>query len=155
MYEVEFKVSLDGGLQLPREFLKLLIESFGDASIRELSICSGKPEKEGHVVRFDVLVKLRVDDLGDVYVLFDGFGSGKLEVSRTPSLDGQTFDQLMIEELDFGVRTYNCLKRGGVQTVADLLERSEADLSTIVNIGPKNIKEVVDFLASKGLQLKQ
>ena len=63
-------------------------------------------------------------------------------------------DDILIEELDLGVRSYNCLKRGGIQTVGQLLERSEAELAAIPNFGRKSIQEVVDVLADRGLALK-
>jgi DNA-directed RNA polymerase subunit alpha len=63
-------------------------------------------------------------------------------------------DDILIEELDLGVRSYNCLKRGGIQTVGQLLERSEAELAAIPNFGRKSIQEVIDVLADRGLALK-
>ena len=52
------------------------------------------------------------------------------------------------------MRSYNCLKRGGIQTVGQLLERSEAELAAIPNFGRKSIQEVIDVLADRGLALK-
>jgi DNA-directed RNA polymerase subunit alpha len=61
---------------------------------------------------------------------------------------------LPIEDLDFSVRSYNCLKREGVHTVGELVSRSEADLLDIRNFGQKSIDEVKIKLASMGLALK-
>ena len=62
---------------------------------------------------------------------------------------------LPIEEMDFSVRSYNCLKREGVTTVGQLIERTEEDLLDIRNFGQKSIEEVKQKLAELGLGLKQ
>ena len=61
---------------------------------------------------------------------------------------------LPIEDLDLTVRSYNCLKRGGIHTVGELVGRSEADLLDIRNFGSKSIDEVKAKLHSMSLQLK-
>ncbi|HET6351345.1 MAG TPA: DNA-directed RNA polymerase subunit alpha [Coriobacteriia bacterium] len=60
-----------------------------------------------------------------------------------------------IEELDLSVRSYNCLKRQGVNTIGQLTECSEQDLLNIRNFGAKSIEEVKDKLQSMNLGLKQ
>jgi len=60
-----------------------------------------------------------------------------------------------IEELDLSVRSYNCLKRQGVNTIGQLTECSEQDLLNIRNFGAKSIEEVKDKLQQMGLSLKQ
>jgi DNA-directed RNA polymerase subunit alpha len=62
---------------------------------------------------------------------------------------------LPIEEMDFSVRSYNCLKREGVQTVGDLIQRTEQDLLDIRNFGQKSIDEVKQKLAAMGLSLRE
>lgn len=59
-----------------------------------------------------------------------------------------------IEELDLSVRSYNCLKRQGVNTIGSLTECSETDLLNIRNFGAKSIEEVKDKLQQMGLSLK-
>ena len=59
-----------------------------------------------------------------------------------------------IEELDLTVRSYNCLKRHGVNTVGQLAECTESDLLNIRNFGAKSIEEVKDKLQSRGYGLK-
>ncbi len=59
-----------------------------------------------------------------------------------------------IEELDFSVRTYNCLKKANVLTIGELVTLSEADLMNIRNFGKKSLNEVKDKLASMNLSLK-
>jgi DNA-directed RNA polymerase subunit alpha len=61
---------------------------------------------------------------------------------------------LPIEEMDFSVRSYNCLKREGIQTVGDLVQRTEQDLLDIRNFGQKSIDEVKQKLAEMGLSLR-
>ena len=69
------------------------------------------------------------------------------------SADG--LDEILIEELELGVRSYNCLKRAGVQTVGDLVRKSRSELNAIPNFGQKSIDEVIETLHSRGLDLQQ
>ncbi len=64
-------------------------------------------------------------------------------------------DDILIEELELGVRSYNCLKRAGIQTVGDLVSKTEAELNAIPNFGKKSIDEVVETLNARGLSLRQ
>jgi DNA-directed RNA polymerase subunit alpha len=61
---------------------------------------------------------------------------------------------ILIEELELGVRSYNCLKRAGIQTVGDLISKSEAELNAIPNFGKKSIDEVIETLHARGLDLR-
>jgi DNA-directed RNA polymerase subunit alpha len=61
---------------------------------------------------------------------------------------------ILIEELELGVRSYNCLKRAGIQTVGDLISKSESELAAIPNFGKKSIDEVVETLNARGLNLR-
>jgi DNA-directed RNA polymerase subunit alpha len=63
-------------------------------------------------------------------------------------------DDILIEELELGVRSYNCLKRAGVQTVGDLIQKSESELNAIPNFGRKSIEEVKETLEARGLALR-
>jgi DNA-directed RNA polymerase subunit alpha len=62
---------------------------------------------------------------------------------------------ILIEELELGVRSYNCLKRAGIQTVGDLISKSEAELNAIPNFGKKSIDEVIETLEARGLSLRE
>jgi DNA-directed RNA polymerase subunit alpha len=64
-------------------------------------------------------------------------------------------DEILIEELELGVRSYNCLKRAGIQTVGDLVSKSEGELAAIPNFGKKSIDEVVETLNARGLDLRE
>ncbi|MGB7588262.1 MAG: DNA-directed RNA polymerase subunit alpha [Solirubrobacterales bacterium] len=63
-------------------------------------------------------------------------------------------DEILIEELELGVRSYNCLKRAGVQTVGDLVRKTRSELNAIPNFGQKSIEEVIETLHSRGLDLQ-
>jgi DNA-directed RNA polymerase subunit alpha len=64
-------------------------------------------------------------------------------------------DDRLIEELEVGVRAYNCLKRAGIQTVGDLIQRSESELNAIPNFGKRSTEEVKAALAQLGLSLRE
>ena len=57
-------------------------------------------------------------------------------------------DDRLIEELEIGVRAYNCLKRAGIQTVGDLVQRSESELNAIPNFGKRRTEEVKEALCT-------
>jgi DNA-directed RNA polymerase subunit alpha len=59
-----------------------------------------------------------------------------------------------IEELELGVRSYNCLKRVGIETIGDLVMKTEQELAAIPNFGKKSIEEVKETLAQHGLNLR-
>lgn len=59
-----------------------------------------------------------------------------------------------IEDLDFSVRAYNCLKRAGIHTLQDLVNKSDAEVMKIRNLGKKSLKEVMDKVKELGLTLR-
>jgi len=71
-----------------------------------------------------------------------------------PSRPPNAMDDILIEELELGVRSYNCLKRAGIQTVGDLVSKSESELAAIPNFGKKSIDEVIETLHTRGLGLR-
>jgi DNA-directed RNA polymerase subunit alpha len=80
------------------------------------------------------------------------------DVLPGPSGDGiassNGLDEILIEELELGVRSYNCLKRAGVQTVGDLVRKTRSELNAIPNFGSKSIEEVIETLHARGLDLQ-
>jgi DNA-directed RNA polymerase subunit alpha len=98
----------------------------------------------------DRVVELR--DTGGPGVLEAGFGAA---APGAPSRPPNAMDDILIEELELGVRSYNCLKRAGIQTVGDLVSKTEAELNAIPNFGKKSIDEVVETLNARGLSLRQ
>ena len=63
--------------------------------------------------------------------------------------------EMTIEELDLSVRSFNCLKRAGINTVEDLINRSEEDMMKVRNLGRKSLEEVIWKLSSLGLTLRK
>ena len=61
---------------------------------------------------------------------------------------------MTIEELDFSVRSFNCLKRAGINTVEDLISKTEDDMMKVRNLGRKSLEEVINKLESLGLALR-
>jgi DNA-directed RNA polymerase subunit alpha len=85
-----------------------------------------------------------------VETLSGGAGDGAAGAAGNNGLD-----EILIEELELGVRSYNCLKRAGVQTVGDLVRKTRGELNAIPNFGSKSIEEVIETLQGRGLDLKQ
>ena len=71
------------------------------------------------------------------------------------SRPANAMDDILIEELELGVRSYNCLKRAGIQTVGDLISKTESELNAIPNFGKKSIDEVIETLEARGLSLRE
>ena len=61
--------------------------------------------------------------------------------------------EMTIEELDLSVRSYNCLKRAGINNVEDLIQKTEEDMMNVRNLGRKSLEEVINKLLSLGLTL--
>ena len=61
--------------------------------------------------------------------------------------------ELTIEELDLSVRSFNCLKRANINTVTDLISKTEEDMMKVRNLGRKSLEEVINKLAMMGLFL--
>src|SRR5918992_818775 len=89
-------------------------------------------------------------DLDRIEGLAEAAEAGEAEV---PSAHGM--ENFPIEELELGVRSYNCLKRVGIETIGDLVTKSENELAAIPNFGKKSIEEVRETLASHGLTLRE
>jgi DNA-directed RNA polymerase subunit alpha len=84
----------------------------------------------------------------------EGLGeAGAAEPTAEPSL-AHGMENFPIEELELGVRSYNCLKRVGIETIGDLVTKTETDLAAIPNFGKKSIEEVKETLAAHGLNLR-
>jgi DNA-directed RNA polymerase subunit alpha len=91
----------------------------------------------------------RIEGFGDsAQASADGGGDG-----AGVSLAGG-MENFPIEELELGVRSYNCLKRVGIETIGDLVTKTESELAAIPNFGKKSIEEVKETLAQHGLNLR-
>jgi len=86
---------------------------------------------------------------------WEGFGEAgaAAEAQAEPAL-AHGMENYPIEELELGVRSYNCLKRVGIETIGDLVTKTENELAAIPNFGKKSIEEVKETLATHGLTLR-
>jgi DNA-directed RNA polymerase subunit alpha len=88
----------------------------------------------------------------------EGFRDGDAGVAgdgATPDMQSaHGMENFPIEELELGVRSYNCLKRVGIETIGDLVMKTENELAAIPNFGKKSIEEVKETLAQHGLTLR-
>jgi DNA-directed RNA polymerase subunit alpha len=85
----------------------------------------------------------------------EGFGEASEDSAggaEAPAAHGM--ENFPIEELELGVRSYNCLKRVGIETIGDLVSKSENELASIPNFGKKSIEEVKETLQTHGLGLR-
>jgi DNA-directed RNA polymerase subunit alpha len=81
-------------------------------------------------------------------------GGGAEDIAPEQSSGAGAMENFPIEELELGVRSYNCLKRVGIETIGDLVSKSENELAAIPNFGKKSIEEVKETLATQGLSLR-
>jgi DNA-directed RNA polymerase subunit alpha len=124
--KLRIDIATDGSIE-PREALAQASEIL----IRQLMIFTDPDKIEG---------------FGEAAAAVDGGGP---EVSLAHGMEN-----FPIEELELGVRSYNCLKRVGIETIGDLVSKSEAELAAIPNFGKKSIEEVKETLGTHGLNLR-
>ncbi len=122
------------------DFDKLTIEvkTNGTLSAREVISLSAKVIQD-HVGLFVNLV----DFMGDMDILVNKEESKTVKVLEMP-----------IEDMDFSVRSYNCLKRANINTIEDLTKKSKDDMLKVRNLGLKSLEEVIYKLESYGLSLR-
>jgi len=125
--KLRLDVTTDGSLN-PRD----AIGEAAEILIRQLAIFTDIEKMEGF--------RDAVDGVAD------GIGP------ESPSAHGM--ENFPIEELELGVRSYNCLKRVGIETIGDLVVKTENELGSIPNFGRKSIEEVKETLATHGLTLR-
>ena len=90
----------------------------------------------------------------DLENIDDFRGGGAEDIAPEQSSSAGAMENFPIEELELGVRSYNCLKRVGIETIGDLVSKSENELAAIPNFGKKSIEEVKETLATQGLSLR-
>ena len=86
--------------------------------------------------------------------LSDEAKNAEIMVEREETIKEKVLE-MTIEELDMSVRSFNCLKRAGIDTVEDLTNRTEEDMIKVRNLGKKSLEEVIQKLHSLGLDLKK
>ena len=84
----------------------------------------------------------------------EGFGEAAAAEAAPEISLAHGMENFPIEELELGVRSYNCLKRVGIETIGDLVVKSENELAAIPNFGKKSIEEVKETLGTHGLTLR-
>ena len=123
------------------DFDKLILEVQTNGTIKATEIVSlaGKIMTE-HVGLFVELC----EDMANVDILVSKEEDKQVKILELP-----------IEEMDLSVRSYNCLKRAGVNTVEDIVKKSRSDMLKVKNLGIKSIDEVIQKLESYGLSLRK
>ena len=96
--------------------------------------------------------KILTDHLSLFVDLSDEIGSKATVVEKSEATQDKVLE-MTIEELDLSVRSFNCLKRAGINTVADLVNTTEEDMMKVRNLGRKSYEEVVKKMADMGLNL--
>ncbi len=109
-------------------------------------------------IRPDEATSLSAKILNDHLRLFIGLTESVSEVEIMVEKEEEQKDKLLemtIEELDLSVRSYNCLKRAGINTVEELIQRNEEDMMKVRNLGKKSLEEVINKLGELGLSLRK
>ena len=119
---------------------KLVLEVWTNGSIR--------PEEAvalaGRILIEHFTIVTNLSEIADM----TGIMIEKAEDSKTRALE------TTIEELDFSVRAYNCLKRAGIHNLQDLVNKTESEMMKIRNLGKKSLKEVLQKIKDLGLTLR-
>ena len=120
---------------------KLILNVYTNGSIRpEEAVALGSKILIEH---FNILTNL--SEIADM----TGIMSAKQEDSKLKKLETS------IDDLDFSVRAYNCLKRANINTLGDLTEKTELEMMKIRNLGKKSLKEVMDKIKEMGLRFRE
>lgn len=122
------------------DFEKLILEVWTDGSIGA---------QEG----ISLGAKILVEHLNLFINLTDHLGEVELMVEKEEDKKEKALE-MTIEELDLSVRSYNCLKRAGINTVEELTEKTEDDMMKVRNLGKKSLEEVIQKLEELGFGLK-
>ena len=146
-----------------------IFQHFGHtAQFKVYDVCDGKilnaqvvdTMGSGHGALAGVLGALHADVL-----ICGGIGGGAQMALAAAGMPGVDFNEpeddkkekvleMTIEELDLSVRAYNCLKRAGINTVAELVQRNQEDMMKVRNLGKKSLEEVEQKLIALGLALR-
>ena len=104
----------------------------------------------------DEATSLAAKILSSHLMLFVNLTDNVPTVDLTPAQDDKQEKvlEMTIEELDLSVRAYNCLKRAGINTVAELVQRNQEDMMKVRNLGKKSLEEVEQKLMALGLNLR-
>ncbi|MBE5736706.1 MAG: DNA-directed RNA polymerase subunit alpha [Clostridiales bacterium] len=126
------------GQSIDYDKLTIEVETNGTLSAREVISLSGKLIQD-HISLFVDLVE----------------SMAQMDILICREEDKQTkVLEMTIEDIDLSVRSYNCLKRAGINTVADLIKKTESDLAKVKNLGKRSLEEVIAKLESFNLTLR-
>ena len=131
-------VVADVGQSMDFDKLTLNVKTDGSLSAKDVLSLAAKA-LEDHVKLF--------------VALSDTISGMDILVSRSEDRQAKVLE-MNIEEMDLSVRSYNCLKRAGIHTVADLTRKTEEDMLKVRNLGRKSLDEVIAKLRGFGLDLK-
>jgi len=109
-------------------------------------------------IKPDEAVSLAAKILTEHLALFTGLTETAEQVEVLVEKETEEHNRVMemtIEELDLSVRSYNCLKRAGINTVEELTRRTEEDMMKVRNLGKKSLQEVKEKLAALGLSMRR
>jgi len=123
------------------DFDRLVLEVWTDGSIL--------PEEA-----ISAAAKILIDHF-TLFVNLTGLEESQEEVQEEEEDEMSKILEMPIEELDLSVRSYNCLKRAGINTVEELIKKTEADMMKVRNLGKKSLEEVKNKLASLNLSFRQ
>ena len=123
------------------DYDKLTIEIFADGTIA--------PEEA-----LSLSAKILNDHMNLFIDLAEGVKGKDIMVEKEDNMKNKVLE-LTIEELDLSVRSFNCLKRAGINTVEDLASKSEGEMMRVRNLGKKSLEEVVNKLASLGFSFSK
>ncbi len=98
--------------------------------------------------------KILMDHLEQIVAIKDEVYESESVIKEAVTEVENPMASMMIEDLDLSVRSYNCLKRAGIQTVEELTQKTEEEMMRIRNLGKKSLKEVKDKLFELGLEFK-
>ena len=121
---------------------KLTLEVWTDGSIKANEAVS-------------MSAKVLIEHLDFFLNLTEGVSESESIMADTKVAENEKVLDLTIDELDLSVRSFNCLKRAGINTVADLIGKSEEDMMKVRNLGRKSLEEVIAKLDSFGFTLKK
>ena len=123
------------------DYDKLTLEIWTDGSIKPDEACS-------------FAAKILSDHLTLFINLTDSVSSVEIMVEKEEDKKEKILE-MPIEELDLSVRSFNCLKRANINTVEELVQKSEEDMMKVRNLGRKSLEEVAQKLAALGLSLRR
>ena len=141
VYKVEYRVenARVGGNITDYDKLTMCVKTNGTIAAKEAISLSAKILNEH--------LNLFVD-------MSDEAKNAEIMIDRPEDKKGKVLE-MTIEELDLSVRSFNCLKRAGIDTVEDLISKTEDDMIKVRNLGRKSLEEVIQKLHSLGLDLKK